>query len=241
MMTKKHHNQVSSFRFRVSSFEFPVSSFSSAFTLIELLLVLTIIGLMIAIIVPRAMRAQTDTKFNLVRQYGSEMAGYIMTWAETQSRAQREKMNFTLKDFLYDDISEAEAGFTSKKLVDKYTGNDDYNGVETLVPPERMPRNPFNQASYFNRANDDTEVPSKKAGLLYLAARHDPQDRDYLNFYLLFTSTGSDQEGNRWYGGMSNEDDDKIRRGVFVARLYDDQEYGGREENLFRWKRRMQR
>ncbi len=232
MMIRKLLNQFLSFKFRGLN---P----SRGFTLIELLLVLTIIGLMMAIIIPRAMRAQTDSKFNLVRQYGSEIAGYIITWAENQTRAQRENMNFTLRDFLYDDIMEAEVGFTSKKLVDKYTGNDDYNGVETLVPPERMPRNPFNEASYFNRVNDDIEVPSKKAGLLYLAARHDPQDREYLNFYLLFTSTGPDKEGNRWYGGMSHEDDDKIRRGIFVARLYDDKEYGGREEDLFRWKRRM--
>ncbi|MFH0811399.1 MAG: hypothetical protein V2A69_00975, partial [Pseudomonadota bacterium] len=178
--------------------------------------------------------------FSLVRQYGSEMAGYTMTWAEHQTSAQRETMNYTFRDFLYDDIPEGDIGFPSKKLVDKYTGNDDYNGVETLVPPEKMPRNPFNEASYFNRANDDTEGPSKKAGLLYLAARPDPMDTEYLNFYLLFTSTGTDKEGNRWHGSMRHDNDDKIRRGVFVARLYDDEEYGGREEDLFQWKRRMQ-
>lgn len=210
------------------------------FTLIELLLVLTIIGLMLLIIIPRAMRAQTASKFNLVRQYGSEMASYIMTWAEAQARAQRENMNFTLKDFLYDDITKEEVGYTSKKLIDKYSGNDDYNSVEALAPPDKLPRNPFNEANYFNEANNDTEVPSKKSGLLYLAVREDPQDRDYLNFYLLFTSTGPDDQGNRWYGGMSNQDDDLIRRGVFVARLYNDKEYGGKEEDLFRWKERLQ-
>ena len=210
------------------------------FTLIELLLVLAIIGLMMAVIIPRAMRAQTDSKFNLVRQNGSEIAGYVMAWAETQTRAQRENMNFTLRDFLYDDIDQGEAGFASKKLVDKYTGNDDYNGVERMVSPGRTPKNPFNEASYFNRANDDTEVPSKKPGLLYLASRPDPQDREYLNFYFLFTSTGADDQGNRWYGGMNHLEDDMVRRGVFVARLYDDDEYGGKEENLMRWKDRMQ-
>jgi len=254
MMTIKHFNHVS--RRLTSHFSRLTSHFSRltshvsrltshvsrsrGFTLIELLLVLTIIGLMMAIIVPRAMRAQTDSKFNLVRQYGSEMAGYIITWAENQTRAQRENMNFTLRDFLYDDIDKAEIGISSKKLVDKYTGNDDYNGVETLVPPEKLPRNPFNKASYFNRANDDTEIPSKKVGLLYLAASHDPRDEEYLNFYLLFTSTGEDAEGNRWYGGMSHLDPDMIRQGAFVARLYDDDEYGGKEEDLFRWKERMQ-
>ena len=47
-------------------------------------------------------------------------------------------MNYTLRDFLYDDIEEDEVGFASRKLVDKYTGNDDYNGVETMVSPERL-------------------------------------------------------------------------------------------------------
>lgn len=232
-MNKKHHNQVSSFMFQVSRS-------SRGFTLIELLLVLTIIGLMMALIIPRAMRAQTDSKLGMVRQYGSEIAGYIMTWAENQTSAQRETANFTLRDFFYDDITEGEIGFSSKKLVDKYTGNDDYNQVETLIAPEKMPRNPFNEASYFNVANDDTLVPSKKPGLLYLASRKDPMDQDYLNFYLLFTSTGPDEKGSRWYGGMSHDDDNKIRRGVFVARLYDDTEYGGKKEDLYQWKRRMQ-
>ena len=212
----------------------------AGFTLIEILLVMTIIGLAMVVIIPRAMRANTDSKFSLVRQYGSEMAGYIITWAERQTRSQRENTNFTLKDFLFDDVSEGEAGFNSNRLVDKYTGHDDFNGVESLVPPDQKPRNPFNEASYFDKANDDIEVPSKKAGLLYLAALEDPRDRDYLNFYLLYTSTGEDEEGNRWHGEMSHLDLDKIRRGVFVSRLYDDEEYGGKEEDLFRWKESMQ-
>lgn len=212
---------------------------NNGFTLIELLLVLGIIGIIMVLVIPRAMRAQTESKFSLVRQYGSEMSGYIMTWAEQQARSQRQNTNFTIKDFLYDDISASEAGFNSNRIVDKYTGNEDYNGVEMMVPPEKMPRNPFNQASYFSPNNDDTLVPSSKPGLLYLAARKDPLDKDYLNFYLLFTSTGEDGEGSRWHSGMRHLDDDLIRKGVFVARLYDDEEYGGTQEDLQRWKRRM--
>lgn len=232
-MTHKHRN--------VSPLRFYSLGQSRAFTLIELLLVLTIIGLMMALIIPRAIRANTESKFSLVRQYGSELASSIMTWAETQTSAQRENMNYTLKDFLVDDIAAGDIGFASKKLIDKYTGNDDFNGVEALVTAEKMPRNPFNEASYFNLANDDSDVPSKKPGLLFLTKQPDPRDKEYLNFYLLFTSTGADQTGNRWHGGMNNTDPDKIRRGVFVARLYDDKEPGNQAEDLFQWKRRMQR
>lgn len=232
-MTHKHRN--------ISPLRLYSFGQSRAFTLIELLLVLTIIGLMMALIVPRAIRANTESKFSLVRQYGSEIASYIMTWAEGQTSAQRENVNYTLKDFLVDDISEADLGFTSRRLIDKYTGNTDFNGVEGLIAYEQMPRNPFNEVNYFNQANDDTDVPSNKPGLLYLASQPDSLDNQYLNFYLLYTSTGPNPMGTRWHGNMSNTDPNKIRNGVFVARLFDDKEPGNQAENLMQWKRRMQR
>jgi prepilin-type N-terminal cleavage/methylation domain-containing protein len=201
------------------------------FTLIELLLVLTIIGLALAIILPRAMRAQSANKYNMVRQYGSEIAGYIMTWAGNQTQAQRPDTHFTLRDFLCEDITPEEgAGVVSKRLVGKYTGHEDFNGVEKLIPRERLPQNPFNKVSYFSQENDDTEVPSGKEGLLYFAGLPDPTNEDYLNFYLIFTAAGSDEEDNQWYGDMSHKDPDKIRQGIFVARLYNDREYGGKEQ-----------
>lgn len=201
------------------------------FTLIELLLVLTIIGLMMALIIPRAMRAQTDSNYNLIRQYGSEIAGYITSWSQTQARSQRPGTSFTLKDFLYDDIIESDnAGLVSNKLVNKYTGNKDFDGVENLIAADKMPRNPFNQAGYFSPPNDDSVIPSQKAGLMYLAVQPDPGQVEYLNFYLLFTSQVPNDQGSFWYGDMDHNDGDKIRRGVFVARLYNDQEYGGGEE-----------
>jgi len=199
----------------------------TGFTLIELLLVLTIIGLSAALIIPRAMRAQTDTKFAQVRQYGSEIASYIMAWAQNQARAQRPTTSFTLKDFFYQDVIEADgAGVTSNRLVDKYTGHEDYKGVANLVASDKMPVNPFNEASYFSPVNNDSQAPSPKPGLLYLAAQPDPSQEEYLNFYLLFTSTTPDAAGSYWYGGMDPKDPDKIRRGVFVARLFNDEEPG---------------
>lgn len=195
-------------------------SSSRGFTLIELLIVVSIMGFMMALIIPRAMRAQTDNKFNLVRQDASEIAGFIITWAENQAEAQRPGSSFTTKDFLYEDILKSdEAGLTSQRLADNYTGSDNFDGVEKLIAGEKMPQNPFNKVNYFNRVNDDTEVPSAKPGLIYLAARADPSQEDYINFYLIFTGEASGGKAS-WYSDMTHEDDDGIRRGVFVSRLH---------------------
>jgi prepilin-type N-terminal cleavage/methylation domain-containing protein len=196
------------------------------FTLIELLLVLAIFGSFMALVIPRAINVRAETRYSQVRQYGSEIASYIVTWSHEQARAQNPKTSFTVKDFLVEDILPAdEAGMTSKKLADKYTGNPDFSSVAQQVTPDRMPLNPFNETSYFSPVNNDSRAPSHKAGLLYLAAQPDPRDEEYLNFYLLYTSDMPNKRGNYWKGDM-DADPVRIRYGVFVARLYNDREDG---------------
>jgi prepilin-type N-terminal cleavage/methylation domain-containing protein len=218
------------------------------FTLLEFLLVITIFGLVLAVVLPRALRATYEAKFGMVRQYGSEIASYMTQWGENQVLAQRELSPFTIKDFFMENIDRGTAGFESPALVDKYTGNDDFNGVQMLVPPEKIQKNPFNGVSYFSAANDDPEyVPSPKTGLLYFVSGVDPTVRNqyFRNFYLIFTGTGGkgrwlpwftewDEEGERelrrqrrvnrranWQGQMNDQDPDAIRHGIFVARLPD--------------------
>ncbi len=233
---------------------------ASGFTLIEFLLVMAIIGLLVAVIVPRAQRARIDAEFAEVRQSGSEIAANIMTWAETQARNQPAILNYTTKDFLNSDIYLPELDFTNLKLSSKYTGNQAFAGVKKLLPPGRRPRNPFNLVDYFAAVNDDqvaredsfapapdvssaetTVVPSKKPGLLYLAVLPDPVDENYLNFYLLYTAKVSvDAETGSWYGEMSHKDINGLRHGIFVARLYDEQEDGALAANLADWRRKNQ-
>ncbi len=74
----------------------------SGFTLIELLLVVVIIGLMLVVIVPRAWRANIDTKYALIRQNCSELASFANQWAEEQIEASVEKYTLATKfHYLY--------------------------------------------------------------------------------------------------------------------------------------------
>lgn len=224
------------------------------FTLIELLLVMAIIGLLLALVIPRAQRARLDAKFAEVRQCGSEIAATIMIWAEDKARNQYARTNFTTKDFLYSDIELQEPEFTNYKLSGKYTGNEAFDGVQALMPVAQRPKNPFNFVDYFAKNNDDQVVrdesvvydeyelpiPSKKPGLLFFAVQPDPVLKEYLNFYLLYTATVDvDAESGSWYGAMDHEKYEGLRHGIFVARLYDDKEYGGSQENLFDWQKRQ--
>ena len=194
---------------------------AKGFTLVEILLVLVIFGLFLAVVLPRASRAQLAGKYSEVRMQATEIAGYVVTWAEQQARNQPPDKNFTLRDFLYEDIIEPDLRFKSAKLSGKYTGNEAYAPIQTMAGKDKPPLNPFNQVSYFAKANDDVNTPSPKPGLLYLAAAPDARAKDYLMFYFLFTSTDADESGSLWYGGQRPEGDE-IRRGVFVARLYNE-------------------
>ena len=204
---------------------------AAAFTLVELLLVVTIMGIIIALIVPRAGRAKIDSQFSLIRQNCNEISMKIVNYAEELAGIQRSNTSFSIKDILYSDIAgDDETSFTSRKLVDKYTGDPDFNVVAKHFPPENGLKNPFNGTSHFSYINNDISVPSRKTGLVYFIAGKSPGARDYLEFYLLITDVVGDGRAGQWYGNMDMTPE-TMRHGVFVAKLYDDQEYGGVELN----------
>lgn len=73
---------------------------SRGFTLIELLLVAVIIGILLVVIVPKALRARIDAKYGLVRQNASELASFATQWAEKSIQAQDETQSTaTVSDY----------------------------------------------------------------------------------------------------------------------------------------------
>ncbi len=73
---------------------------NKGFTLIELLLVVGIIGVLLAVIIPKAIRANINAKYGIVEKNASELKSYAVQWAEKSIRAQDEANSVaTLADY----------------------------------------------------------------------------------------------------------------------------------------------
>ena len=147
------------------------------FTLIELLLVIMIIGFMLAVILPRGLRATTDSKYNLVRQNCSELAAYGNDWIEQQILAQDASSTATRADYLDTMVSRngnVAPAQSAAWIADRSDSNwnktannglinvpgrrmngvndsDPENSVEEIIEPGKVLRNPFNGGSIFLR------------------------------------------------------------------------------------------
>ena len=194
---------------------------------------MALIGMLLALLLPRFQRATNAARFAEVRHKATEIASFINQWTEVQIQAQLSDTSLTAKDFLSEQIYLSNNNFRSRPLLNHYTGNDNFNGVEGLISPDDLPRNPFNQASYFNRVNDfvkdDPEPkPSPNPGLIYLTSFRENQPRrscrKFRFFYLIFTgiSVGYEhRDSGIWYAGMDDKFVTGIRHGILVNRYPD--------------------
>jgi len=212
------------------------------FTLIEILMVAAIIGVMLAVIIPRAFRAQVDTKYSIVRQTAAEMGKWGMTWAERNLEAQAElsangtpttcRLNnyiYSLRGYIGDQTSAnnwtGAVTLTTNAAWDQ-GGLTDCRGVmaadlvpmtvEAIMPEDKKPKNPFNGVSYFEAANDGSVV---NAGVLALVSV--AEGGQYQNYYFVYL--GTDSTGPAiWTAGMGSTLTPTLsqaRNGVFMARL----------------------
>jgi prepilin-type N-terminal cleavage/methylation domain-containing protein len=185
------------------------------FTLIELLLVVMIIGFMLAIIVPRGLRATTDAKYNLVRQNASELAGFANDWIEQQILAQDEISTATRADYLDTLVESLDAQWIATvdnnnwneqgalltvagRAMDSPAGvsNADQapeNSVESIIEPAKIPRNPFNGGSVFLSGPNDPEAAGAVIpGALAAAVAADSSTGGAFDYYaFIFQGTDS--------------------------------------------------
>ena len=201
---------------------------NKGFTLIEILLVVVIIGLMLAVIVPRAWRANVDTKYSLVRQNCNELASFGMEWVERQTQAQPEDKGTTQLDYLNslsnNYVARAALNWVSHpaKTVAIATPRSIVPEavVMDIVPPEKHPRNPFNGTSVFVLANDPIASGQVVAGAIGCGRVVESSGYTYFAFVWQGTDSGSNVFGNpgTWHAGQTTGTLEGLRNGVFFAR-----------------------
>jgi prepilin-type N-terminal cleavage/methylation domain-containing protein len=199
------------------------------FTLIEFMLVIVIIGLMLSVFIPQCQRSRYEAKIGLVRQNASEAGSYVVAWAQKQAMTVPNGTGISFEDFLTGSVNHRGYSFSQSALVNHYTGHTSFDGVEKFIRPDvpiRNPfcsdapiRNPFNHISIFDRLNDDTEVPGKQPGLLFLISNPtggEILEKDSINeLYFIYTGMAS-----QWYGSIDATSVPGIRRGIFVTKFF---------------------
>ncbi len=231
------------------------------FTLIELLLVVVIIGLMLAVIVPRAWRANIDTKYGLIRQNCSELASFANQWAEEQIEASVEQYTSAAKFHYLYSLTNDSGSFSSNPtlpmsewiarqshasnwqaantnglipIAGRCSGNSSSANtndppecsVEEVIAPEKLPRNPFNGASVFVKANDPADNNMVTPGAIAFGCALDPVGgNNFVYFGFVFQGTDStsitlgNNDTDTFYAGQESRSITGLRNGVFAARL----------------------
>jgi len=213
------------------------------FTLIELLLVVVIIGLMLAVIVPRAWRANIDTKYGLVRQNANELASFGMEWIDHQIMAQ-DTDALAVRGFYAESLCKGalasggqawlpdpQANWAGTRTItfrkidsgSLFGSSSPETNVQGIIAPEKIPRNPFNGASVFASMNDPTQIGSVVPGALALAAKNETAGGQYVYYAFVFQGTDSTSttltDANAFYAGQDAVTIPGLRNGVFFARL----------------------
>jgi len=202
-------------------------------TLIELVLAVTVIVILMAVIIPRALRTNTEAKYVGVRQAAAEISRWGMDWSVRNLESQPYDATCNLNDYvetLLGYVGDTEdTNWTKPENADGANidltqtcreGADD-NGitytVSDMIPPESQPRNPFNGLSYFNTSggNDGSRA---QPGLLFLARHIDDDDMNH--YYFIYTGTDSNTADD-WHAGMGQGTEPgfaQLRNGIFMTR-----------------------
>ena len=195
------------------------------FSLLEILVVLGIVGILLAVILPRAWRARVDTNYSLVRQAAASLGSWALEWSERSLAAQGEADTCNADDYMSTLV-----GYTGGK--DNGTDNNWFGTksvpvsscrsaamsytVADILPQEKQLRNPFTGLVYLHSLQDGSKI---EPGLLYLAVLTDGDG--YNNYAFVFTGAEA-TKATDWYAGMGDGlpvSFEGLRNGIFVARL----------------------
>jgi prepilin-type N-terminal cleavage/methylation domain-containing protein len=203
------------------------------FTLLEILWVVLIIGGLVAVILPMAMRVGADAKVAMVRQAASELSRWGMEWGERTLEAQDVQDTCVLNDYIATLTCNGAAGYVDNIGNNNWVddgGSPAQPGCRTsgpmtffvsdIVDQDKQPRNPFDGSSYFN-ANGANNGTLLKEGLLYLATTQLPDTA--WHYYFVFSGPDSNATG-QWHAGMGDGENpglnyNNMRNGIFMARL----------------------
>lgn len=207
----------------------PVSRTSrngSGFTLLEIVLVTGIILVLIAVIVPQAIRINTSSKYNLVQQAAAEIGKWGLEWGERNLESQDAADTCVLNDYINSlsnvyvgDVANGNWVNVNSNIACRAT-NPVYS-VAAMVDAARQPRNPFNGLSYFS-TNGGNDGGTMTAGLLYLAGFvQNTTAPPTHHYYFVYTGTDS-ANATDWYAGMGTgtpPNIENMKNGVFMTRL----------------------
>jgi len=208
------------------------------FTLIEILLVVVIIGIMLAVIVPRGWRANIDNKYNMVRQNCGELAKFGVMWAEEELMGQNSTGSTAkMADYIaylcgrapraFGAIWLAGTGSTGagwvaanaavvgRKVGDSLAFQKPAGPARNLVPVDKAIRNPFNGLDVFSTGN----LPNTNAIPGAIACGSADEGGNW--GYAAFTFQGTANTGITYadmHGNMNATTLTGLRNGVFLAR-----------------------
>ncbi|MCD6431064.1 MAG: type II secretion system protein [Deltaproteobacteria bacterium] len=212
------------------------------FTLIEMLLVMVIMGIMLAVIVPRAWRANVDSKYTLCRQNCTELAKYTQEWCESMLLAQTETSASTLDDYyrvLMRNTADGQATYVATSANTYWSSNgantrnvtgragDPETTVSVTAPQDKRMRNPFTGADVFALANYPYNAPvGPIAGAIAYAGFTETAATGTAGYhYYAFLFQGTDNtvylrnNDDSFHAGMGPTTMGGVRNGVFVARM----------------------
>ena len=218
-------------------------SLQNGFTLIEILLVVTIIGAIIAVILPRAFRARVETKYELLRQTGTELASWANEWAARELETQPLAANSELNDYMQtlsntgglfvwvaDSINASnwQQPFANVSNRGGAGVNSPPNtSVSDIMPQNKILQNPFSGLSIFQGANNPAASGNAVTGALACASMPEGT-ADYYALIFQGTDSANIAGADTFYAGQDKYSDPAsnnadrmqgLRSGIYINTL----------------------